>query len=90
VDKNKLKELLKSLPPNERKRLLWKLKYGRKAEKKVVEPAETFTIDMTSQPINEAIVVEIEGKEKTLPPKEAMTLLRTGKVKLVRCIHKRC
>ena len=84
MEEEKLKELLKSLPPRERRMLLLKLR--EKGETKI-EPAETFIIDMTEQPLNKAIVVEVDGVEKTLPPKEAMSLLRAGKAKLVKVIH---
>lgn len=85
----KLKELLKSVPPSERKRLLWKLRCEKKKEmaKTVeIESAESFVIDMTEQPLNKAIAVEVGGVVKTLPPKEAMSLLRAGKEKLKKCI----
>jgi len=88
MNEKKLKELLKSIPPSERKRLLWKIKCERskKAREKPseIEPAESFVIDMTEQPLNRAIIVNIDGEEKTLPPKEAMSLLRARKAKLVR------
>jgi len=91
MENAKLKELLKSVPPSERKRLLWKIKCERskKAREKPseIEPAESFVIDMTEQPLNKALEIEIDGERRVLPPKEAMSLLRAGKAKLVRCVR---
>jgi len=92
MNEKKLKELLKSVPPSERKRLLWKLRCEKKKEmaKTVeIESAESFVIDMTEQPLNKALEVEVNGERKVLPPKEAMSLLRAGKAKLVRVISER-